>query len=346
MKGFKKYLVYLMISLSLLTVSCGSKEITVIGKFIELQSNPKEYGKAQRFNYDTKIKVDLSKELPQNEFNLKNVKSAAEEGDKLVHILDQNRGDRERRYAMQMAYENMAEKLVPIVGNDVKLDPIAVYSINDENLTLKTGNLNEYQEKKAFEQFEKFKVLIPKEWRKNIVEFNVEESKFPFAAYITYSEENPNKMKLGVNLYFINTLVAGYTMIHEFGHAFSMDESQRTRPYSDNEEYFSEFKEDAYMRKFFNDFWTNVPKNWIVNTGKAQKDVDLFYKLNRDKYISAYAISNVYEDFAESFSSFVLEKAPFDSTKKVDEKLKFFYQYPELVLLRLQILKEVVKDVK
>lgn len=66
--------------MSLLNVSC--KKSTLTDKFMEEQSNPKNYGKAEVFELTSKIEVDLNKSLPKNDLGIENMKMAIEEGDK------------------------------------------------------------------------------------------------------------------------------------------------------------------------------------------------------------------------------------------------------------------------
>ena len=347
MKRVKKILFVLLLSFGMILSSCKEKETkTVSDIFIENQSNPKKYGEPQKFTFDVDLKIDLDKELPENKY-CKTVKEAMELGDEKCRELDQIRQNREKRDQITRAYENISKTLVPLTYIE-KINPIAVYKINGNNITLETGTLTEDQQRNAKNAFEHFTKLIPENWRKNIVEYNIEDDKeHPFAAYITYSEKDKNKLIIGVNLDFIqyvDATILDYTFIHEFGHAFSMDETQRIKEESDDDDYLAVFKDDSYLKKFSATFWKNIPQYWQYNNRKKQEDVDEFCRINRDNFISTYAVSNVYEDFAESFTAFVLEINPLSSQKAVDKKLNFFYQYPELVLLRLVILNTVVED--
>ena len=53
-----------------------------------------------------------------------------------------------------------------------------------------------------------------------------------------------------------------------------------------------------------------------------------------------YAATNPGEDIAESFTSFVMEPKP-DGDTIAEEKVLFFYEYPELVQLRAEIVGRV-----
>jgi hypothetical protein len=100
---------------------------------------------------------------------------------------------------------------------------------------------------------------------------------------------------------------------HELGHVLSLNQDQRTDEedldtYADDE---SPFTETAYLNRFYQDFWN----------GNFQ---------SRDDFVTEYAATDPVEDFAESFAYFVLSPKPTDGTEKA-EKLRFFYDYPELV---------------
>ncbi len=58
-----------------------------------------------------------------------------------------------------------------------------------------------------------------------------------------------------------------------------------------------------------------------------------FYLSREDDFVSDYAATSPEEDIAESFATFVLKPKPTGDTL-ADEKVAFFYDYPELVKLR------------
>jgi hypothetical protein len=62
-----------------------------------------------------------------------------------------------------------------------------------------------------------------------------------------------------------------------------------------------------------------------------------FYEKYQDQFVSDYAAANPGEDIAESWTYFILAPKPHGSTI-AEQKILFFYEYPELVDLRQQIL--------
>ena len=133
--------------------------------------------------------------------------------------------------------------------------------------------------------------------------------------------------------------------LHEFAHIFSMSENQFKDggiEYNLFGETFDNFKKDAYMNKFYKQFWNNVDQYWRDNEDKKIEDIDAFYSLNKDNFVTHYASTNAYEDFAETFVGFILNKYDDDYfTPQIKQKINFFYQYPNLVVLRTQILKNI-----
>lgn len=60
---------------------------------------------------------------------------------------------------------------------------------------------------------------------------------------------------------------------------------------------------------------------------------DAFYAAHEDDFVDAYAATNVAEDFAESFMTYVQEDEP-AGDGVVADKLRFFDEYPPYVLIR------------
>ena len=158
-------------------------------------------------------------------------------------------------------------------------------------------------------------------------------------------------------------------MIHENAHILSLGSSQSDNddPYSSTgiddlyEEPYTELieivqeKEDAcapnyytdvsgcmknnsYMNKFFQEFWVDIYPSfkWFYefdDYDKFEDHNDLFYQKYKTQFVTWYAATNPDEDFAESFTIFVLKEKPTKSTI-ADQKILFFYDFPELVEMR------------
>ena len=143
------------------------------------------------------------------------------------------------------------------------------------------------------------------------------------------------------------------TLIHEFGHLLTLNADQV--PQSDDFVFTGEqntaacpstfaswqgcSNPDSYMNQFYQRYWKTIYKEWFENValpsgGRLNFNlVGNFYERYRDRFVSPYAASQPVEDITETFSFFVLNPKP-RGDSIADQKILFFYEYPELVSLR------------
>jgi hypothetical protein len=131
-------------------------------------------------------------------------------------------------------------------------------------------------------------------------------------------------------------------------------------------------KADSYFNKFFLKFWADIYPEYhywfeFADYKAANKSHYAFYQKYSDRFVSSYAGSHPAEDFAESFRAFILwDDELIDNYKKWcstvgdngwhiiledglthvqwckvyrdnqiwEEKIRFFYDFPELVEMR------------
>jgi hypothetical protein len=149
-------------------------------------------------------------------------------------------------------------------------------------------------------------------------------------------------------------------LIHEFGHLVTLDPLQvpPSQPVFDNphsdaiyrqevdacQTYFSGegcSLPDSYINSFFERFWPDIYQEWLaVDDIHGEKEyysaLGDFYKKYKDQFVSDYAPSNPAEDIAETFTFFMIKPRP-TGDSIADQKVLFFYEYPEMIKLRSQI---------
>lgn len=81
-------------------------------------------------------------------------------------------------------------------------------------------------------------------------------------------------------------------------------------------------KEGSYINAFYQKFWVGLD------------ELPSYDNWEWDEYVSWYAVTSVDEDIAESFMTFVLEDRPNNTFDIRDQKVDFFWDYPELVEMR------------
>jgi hypothetical protein len=152
-----------------------------------------------------------------------------------------------------------------------------------------------------------------------------------------------------------------FTLLHEFGHLLTLGPSQvppdlqvfnnpngsraRERAIAACNSYFPGegcSLGSSYINRFFDRFWKDLYDQWdaidqVQDVDQREAQLNAFYNRNRDQFVDSYAATSPVEDIAESWAFFVLEPRP-AGTSIVEQKLQFFYAYPELVTLREQIL--------
>jgi len=95
--------------------------------------------------------------------------------------------------------------------------------------------------------------------------------------------------------------------------------------------------DNSYENLFFQKFWAHIYSDhkWFYDFDDLVLPSDnLFYKKYKEQFLKgSYSARNPDEDFAESFTAFVLWEKPIKSTV-IDQKILFFYDFPELVEMR------------
>lgn len=158
-------------------------------------------------------------------------------------------------------------------------------------------------------------------------------------AYV-YQDDDPDYWILATNLATsedVPSLIA--TLVHEYAHILTLTGTEM-----DLEETSCETielsegcaRDDSYLLAFQQQFWAGYDAS-APTADNADPDVAYdFYLAHEEDFVSDYAATNVVEDIAESFMTFVLEDQPSANTVTAT-KIGFFWQYPELVEIRERI---------
>lgn len=146
------------------------------------------------------------------------------------------------------------------------------------------------------------------------------------------------------------------TLIHEFGHVLTLNNEQV--PY-DSEANLGDdaldaaeaacptfftgegcSQPDSYINAFHEQFWATLADEHGQIDPQDEDALYAFYETYADRFVSDYAATNPGEDITESWTHFVLKPKPSGQTI-ADQKVLFFYAYPELVELRAEILQQL-----
>ena len=152
-----------------------------------------------------------------------------------------------------------------------------------------------------------------------------------------------------------------FTLVHEYGHLLTLNTSQVD---IDEELFYNAEDEDAlyeaesncdtyftgegcaksssYFYLFFDEFWDDIYDEWneiqyIEDDDAYYEATDDFYYAREADFVTDYAATNPGEDIAETWASFVTQPKPAGNIM-AEKKILFFYNFPELVELRSEII--------
>lgn len=237
--------------------------------------------------------------------------------------------------------------------------------INDPSFESVPADLQDEQDDTAAHErlWEYFSNLIPLENRGDLAEFSVmTDGQDNVLAAVAQTYNDPSLWGLEVDIVDSQDYdYLSYTLVHEFAHLLTLapdqvppSEAVFNNP-DDNDIYLNEVSacpnyfpgegcsnSNSYINQFYDRFWVNIYDEWDSINLEEDDDIyyqrlDDFYYNYQDQFVTDYAVTHPAEDIAESFSFFVFGEKPAGDTI-TEQKMLFFYNYPELVDLRLKII--------
>lgn len=257
-----------------------------------------------------------------------------------------------------------------LVEYDVSGDTIS----NPKNGTPKNAEDENFlnSQEKHQELWGYFTSLFPVEFRSQVNEFAIfTDGKSGTYAAVYQDENDPAKWTLALDYQDsyegdgFNKKELPYTLIHEFGHLLTLNETQiDLQPFSfqipagkTQEQVLNEAaaacapryylqegctKESSTINQFYQRFWVDIidEKQRIEEIEDEEQyfaQSEAFYTKYQDRFVTDYAATNVGEDIAESWTAFILKERPENPQTVADQKVAFFYEYPTLVSLQQYI---------
>jgi len=250
---------------------------------------------------------------------------------------------------------------------------LVTYTVSSDELTgpyyeSVSSDLQDEQDDEQSQQqvWDYFTSIIPFEQREIIAEYAiVTDGQGGTLAAVSQTYTDPELWSLQVDIAdTANYYDLTYTLVHEFGHLLTLGSTQVPPSLAifnnpeDDDIYFQEVSacpnyfpgegcatSDSYINNYYNQFWVDIYDEW--NEINLEEDDDIYYeKLDEfyykyeDRFVTSYAATNPEEDIAESWTFFIFSPQPAGDTI-AEQKVLFFYQYPELVELRANILSDM-----
>lgn len=278
----------------------------------------------------------------------------------LKQIVDDATGDSGSPLSGETTTDGDLEYLVQytVVGDDLKSSHFG--SVPER---LKTEQENRAAHEELWKYFTR---LIPADQRTILNTFSIfTDGKNNILAAVNQSDRDPYQWELNVDFADTNQKTElTFTLLHEYGHLLTLNAEQETVSLAvyenpDDEsiyqlevaacpQYFTGegcSNPDSYINQFFERFWTDFYDEWQAidaepNDDKRADLLDDFYDTYQDQFLTDYSTTSPAEDIAEAWSFFILAPKP-EASSIANEKILFFYEYPELVQLRARILSQI-----
>lgn len=249
---------------------------------------------------------------------------------------------------------------------------LVIYKVNgdqisDPSILYVPPDFHKYQEDTTAHMriWNFYVAIIPPELRKMVHEFVIftDGGGDGAGAWVTQSIRDPDKWQVGFDLLDSDApLYLADALIHESGHLLTLN--TRQMPFDDLHYYsYDEEKRaflgcsqyaddsacslpDSYINLFYEKFWKDIYPAWSEVELDAQNAesfeeylsiMEQFYDDHEELFLNSYAATNIHEDMAESFSYFVLNLKPIGNSIPA-QKVKFYYEFPELIEYRRQII--------
>ena len=165
------------------------------------------------------------------------------------------------------------------------------------------------------------------------------------AGYVYDTSHDLSKWEMGIAIDFAypDGIFNGdgelaYTIIHEFGHILTLDNTQVDSSISDSDctNYFTGegcAKKEAYINKLQTRFWADIAEEH-AKLGEDFDAQDRFYDKYKDRFVTGYASTNPGEDIAEVFATFVTRNGGVNGNSIAEQKIQLMYDHTELIGLR------------
>jgi len=227
----------------------------------------------------------------------------------------------------------------------------------------------QFDDDKHHESWNIFTQVVPPQYMSDVVWFTIFTDGLKWLEMDVFLEQDSQKWSLLFDIqdwYCLGDLDEDrvkFTMIHEFGHMLSLGPSEidvdfelRDLGWEEDDTFndvilekeqacetgiittFGCTKEDSHIYAFAQKF--QVPKysdsinfHYPIYSNEWAENLGDYYTDHEDEYVTDYATGSTQEDFAETFTFFILSEKP-QGNSVLEQKVLFFYDYTELVEIR------------
>ena len=224
---------------------------------------------------------------------------------------------------------------------------LVLYEVQNDELVFRSGEVDQ-ADLAAWDLFQK---ASDNDVREDFVSFFalIEDNESDLVAFVSESPLT-EKWILVVNIEEFDVEAdwndAVNTLVHEFAHILSFNDDQVPDVFYGicPTWYVAEGcpSPRSYYQKFLDAFWTIEDRllieDYVTLEEEEQFEVLYDWYLERPgQFVTEYAATSPGEDFAESFTFFILEKELEEDGELIQQKISFFEQFPELQVMKVTI---------
>lgn len=220
---------------------------------------------------------------------------------------------------------------------------LAVFDITssgeiERSQALPSKDTGDYTEADYQALWDQMTAMLPADAWEDFTRFTVfTDGEYETLAYVQQADDKGKKWEIAVD-----PADAGdgdmfvETVLHEYSHYLTLNDEQvkytaRQTASTYNEEGLVAY-EGSYLDDFYQRFWADY-----LDDRLSDMDTYNFFLRHEDDFVTDYASSSPSEDIAESFTYFVLQDEPQPGDTVWEQKLNFFFDYPQMVSLRQEI---------
>ncbi len=184
------------------------------------------------------------------------------------------------------------------------------------------------------------KKIVPLSHRSKMTEFMIYNGETSGSAgYVFEVKRDLSAWQMGIAINFSNNrreLV--YTIIHEFGHILTLNDTQLNASISQStcSNYYPGegcSNSNSYINKSYQRYWSDIWSEF-QQIGNNQSAHQQFYERYQNRFVTNYAATNPGEDIAEVFATFVTQRNKPSGSTIAEKKILLMYEHSELVELR------------
>ena len=192
------------------------------------------------------------------------------------------------------------------------------------------------------QMWDQFVKMVAPDDRRWIDQFVIFDGRDELLGYVDPQSDKLDKWNfaLAIDIAYPNGVFDGngeftYTLIHEYGHILSLNDTQIDAASSSCLTYELEegcAMNQSFIQKFYLQFWASIASEWA--SARDEDDYYELYKKYQDRFLTEYAATNIAEDIAETFAVFITRENGPNGQTIAEDKIRFMYNEPELVRMR------------